>query len=247
MPADFSNLEGVVVIIPAAGVGSRMNADVPKQYLKINRQTILDITLNKFLAYEKVKLVVLVISPEDRYYLHLENVEHENVVIIDGGEQRAQSVYNAIRYLYDSGLPDDSPLMVHDAARPCITDEDLDRLYESFSTSGKACLLAAPVVDTLQKISSDNKVEGLVERQQIVRAFTPQMARFEDLAFSLKAALDNSDFVTDEVSALTQAGHEVNVVFGRSDNIKVTVAEDLALAEFYLSQQEKDNKKADIN
>ncbi|TQV80303.1 2-C-methyl-D-erythritol 4-phosphate cytidylyltransferase [Aliikangiella coralliicola] len=238
MHQDLSSVSGVVAIVPAAGVGSRMGTDVPKQYLKLNNKTILDITLDKLLKFEPISLVVLVISPQDSHYTKLENIEHKNIVVIEGGEERSNSVHNALRYLFDSGLADDVPVMVHDAARPCITHEDLEKLYQSFQADQQACLLAAPVIDTLQSITPEKQVVNVVERDHLVRAFTPQMARFIDLNNSLGKAIDNRNMVTDEVSALTLSGHPVRVVLGRSDNIKITNTEDLPLAEFYLNKYE---------
>ena len=234
---DLSSLKGTVAIIAAAGTGSRMQSDIPKQYLKINRQTILDITLNRFLEFKPVELVVLVVSPQDNYFKHLENCEHKKLIIIEGGETRADSVLNAMRFLLDSGLNKDTPVMVHDAARPCITIEDLEKLSNYYQKNQVPCLLVSPVVDTLQSIDNNGCIKGVMDRDKLVRAFTPQMASFVDLKRSLKLAVEKKLTFTDEASALVSAGHLVKFVVGRSDNIKVTHSEDLPLVEFYLKKQ----------
>ena len=98
---------------------------------------------------------MVVINRDDEYIQKIANIDDEHVVLIEGGEERANSVSNALRYLQDSGLPDSTPVMVHDAARPCITQCDLKKLYTSFKKNEKACLLAAPLVDTIQKIDQN--------------------------------------------------------------------------------------------
>ena len=233
---DFSQISGVVVIIPAAGVGRRMGGELPKQYLKINQKTVLDITLEKFLSYQPAELVVLVTSPEDQHYRQLENLGNEKLHIVDGGKERINSVVNALNYLYDGGLTDDVAVMVHDAARPCIRQSDLDSLLNTYMNNNTPCLLAAPVVDTLQKINGKQQVESVIDRDTVVKAYTPQLASFAILKESLDKAITSEQVITDEVSALTNAGHSVKFVLGRSDNIKITIADDLPLAEFYLNQ-----------
>jgi len=237
MYLDLSQFHDLVVIIPAAGFGQRMQSDTPKQYLTIQNQTLLEITVNKFLSYAPTGLIVLALQPGDQYCYQLPCCESEKVIIVDGGAERANSVFNALKFLYDSGLGNDIAVMVHDAARPCITHEDLNRLMEHFSERQQPCLLGSPVVDTLQRIDGADEVQGVVDRRNIMRAFTPQMARFVDLYQTLSKALEQGNLVTDEVSALTRCGMNVKVIRGREDNIKVTHPADLALAEFYLSQQ----------
>ena len=239
MPGDFSTIKGTVAIIPAAGIGERVGADRPKQYLKIGDRTILGLTLDQFLSFDPIEVVVVVVSPNDQYLQHLRCIENKKIVIIDGGDERVNSVNNALSYLYDNGLADDTPVMIHDAARPCITHEDLKRLTVIYEETGKACFLAAPVNDTLQQVDDEQHVIKTLDRKNIVRAFTPQLARFADLKSAIDKVINEKLPVTDDVSALVAAGHEVKMVIGRADNIKITVADDLALAEFFLQRQQK--------
>ncbi|MET1254164.1 2-C-methyl-D-erythritol 4-phosphate cytidylyltransferase [Aliikangiella maris] len=237
MPRDLSKLKGCVAVIPAAGVGKRMQSKLPKQYLKIKDRSILGITLDKFLSFSPVKLIVLVVSSHDTLYKNLREIENEKIIIIDGGDERIHSVYNALCYLYDNGLADKTPVMVHDAVRPCVSHQDLQKLLDAFKSSQQPCLLTAPVVDTLQSVNADQQIESLVDRSKIVRALTPQMAQFIQLKKSIESVIDNKTLITDEVSALCLNGYQVNAVTGQSDNIKITHPDDLALAEFYLEQQ----------
>ncbi|MCW8876424.1 MAG: 2-C-methyl-D-erythritol 4-phosphate cytidylyltransferase [Kangiellaceae bacterium] len=232
---ELSTFTGVVAIIPAAGTGARMGAQCPKQYLKINEQTILEITLQKFIDFDRVELIVLVVSPEDKECYQVELANHTQVVIIEGGETRAHSVNNALKFLYDEGLPDEVPVMVHDVARPCVDEADLDKLVEFHQQEDEACLLVAPVVDTVHQTNKDSYISGLVDRNSFVKALTPQMAKFIDLKYSVKSALKDGHEVTDEASALFRAGYKVKTIKGRGDNIKITRPEDLILAERILS------------
>lgn len=232
---ELSTFSGVVAIIPAAGNGSRMGAECPKQYLKINQQTILEITLQKFIDFDPVELIVLVVSPEDKACYQVELANHPQVVIIEGGETRTHSVNNALKFLYDEGLPDEAPIMVHDVARPCVDETDLEKLVEFHRQEGEACLLVAPVVDTIHQSNKESHISGLVDRNSFVRALTPQMAKFIDLKYAVKSALAAESDVTDEASALFRCGYKVKTIEGRGDNIKVTRPEDLVLAERFLT------------
>jgi 2-C-methyl-D-erythritol 4-phosphate cytidylyltransferase len=238
MPIDLSTIKGTVAIIPAAGIGERVGANKPKQYLTIGGRTILGLTLDKFLNFDPVELVVIVVSPNDQYLANLRYIENAKIVVIDGGNERVESVNNALSYLFDNGLPDDTAVMIHDAARPCVTHEDMVRLIETFNQNQKACFLALPVADTLQQLDDEQRVLGPLDRRNIVRALTPQMARFADFKHAVESAVINKLPITDDVSALVAAGQDVQMVIGRADNIKITVADDLALAEFYLRQQQ---------
>lgn len=231
---DLSNCTGLVTIIPAAGTGSRMNLEIPKQYLKINQQAILDITLSKFLTFKAVELIVLVVSPHDEHYKQLENIQNKKVKVIFGGKERIHSVNNALIFLKENKLPSSIPIMVHDAARPCITHGDLNKMMQVFQKKSSACLLAAPVVDTLQLVDENNQVKRVVDRTHLVRALTPQMACFGILNTAISTAIKNQNLATDEVSALTVINQKVEVVIGRSDNIKITHPEDLKMAELFL-------------
>lgn len=233
---DLSTIKGIVTIIPAAGVGQRMRSETPKQYLTIGKKLILDITLEKFLSFDPVELIIVAVSANDRYVNDLVNINDNRIVLIEGGDERVNSVNNALHFLFDNGLSDKAAVMVHDAARPCITHEDLKRLQLSFIKDKQACFLAAAVVNTLHRIDEQKQAYSTVSRDQLVNAMTPQMACFIDLKRSLETAVEEKKPVTDEMSALMQAGHKVNAVMGRADNIKITTPDDLALAEFYLSR-----------
>lgn len=228
--------QGIVAVVPAAGVGSRMKADRPKQYLTINAITILEHTVNKLLSHPQVSKVVVAVSEGDPYFPELSLSQHPDVVRVKGGNERADSVLSALNYIQESGLGD--WVMVHDAARPCIQQGDIDKLIEAALSHPVGGILAAPVRDTMKR-GVDGQIDHTVERANLWHALTPQMFRTLPLQQALTEALEQGVSITDEASAFEWKGASPALVAGRSDNFKVTQPEDLALAEFYLSQNKE--------
>ena len=228
--------QGIVAVVPAAGVGSRMKADRPKQYLTINAITILEHTVNKLLSHPQVSKVVVAVSEGDPYFPELSLSQHPDVVRVKGGNERADSVLSALNYIQESGLGE--WVMVHDAARPCIQQGDLDKLLEAALSHPVGGILAAPVRDTMKR-GVDGQIDHTVERANLWHALTPQMFRTLPLQQALTEALEQGVSITDEASAFEWKGASPALVAGRSDNFKVTQPEDLALAEFYLSQNKE--------
>ncbi|MDK9764464.1 2-C-methyl-D-erythritol 4-phosphate cytidylyltransferase [Vibrio sp. D420a] len=228
--------QGIVAVVPAAGVGSRMKADRPKQYLTINAITILEHTVNKLLSHPQVSKVVVAVSEGDPYFPELSLSQHPDVVRVKGGNERADSVLSALNYIQESGLGE--WVMVHDAARPCIQQGDIDKLIEAALSHPVGGILAAPVRDTMKR-GVDGAIDHTVERANLWHALTPQMFRTLPLQQALTEALEQGVSITDEASAFEWKGASPALVAGRSDNFKVTQPEDLALAEFYLSQNKE--------
>lgn len=228
--------QGIVAVVPAAGVGSRMKADRPKQYLTINAITILEHTVNKLLSHPQVSKVVVAVSEGDPYFPELSLSQHPDVVRVKGGNERADSVLSALNYIQESGLGE--WVMVHDAARPCIQQGDIDKLIEAALSHPVGGILAAPVRDTMKR-GVGGQIDHTVERANLWHALTPQMFRTLPLQQALTEALEQGVSITDEASAFEWKGASPALVAGRSDNFKVTQPEDLALAEFYLSQNKE--------
>ncbi len=235
---DLSNFQGVVAIVPAAGIGKRMNSDLPKQYLQINNKTILELTINQLLKFSPIKLIVLALSANDKRWIDCDFAKYKQVVVVDGGKERADSVLNGLCFLDDTGLPDNVPIMVHDAARPCITEADLNKLFESFKQDHYPKMLAGTITDTIQQIDENGLIDKTIPRSSLVKALTPQISEFNQLFTALKQAKANKQLITDEASALKLAGHKVGVVMGNLNNIKITHPSDLELAEFILSKSQ---------
>lgn len=238
----MSNLR-LWLVVPAAGVGQRMQAGCPKQYLQIDGRFVLDITVARLLDSVSFSGCMIALNPDDPWWPATEASKNPDVDHCAGGEERADSVLAALRALSDLAQPEDW-VLVHDVARPCIDREDLKRLIATLREHPTGGLLAAPVTDTLKRVAgSGGDVVGTVDRQDLWRALTPQMFRFGKLHRALEKALDDGVAVTDEASAIEYVGLTPVVVAGRSDNIKITLPGDLALAGFLLSQLQAGTKR----
>ncbi|TCN84899.1 2-C-methyl-D-erythritol 4-phosphate cytidylyltransferase [Vibrio crassostreae] len=231
-----TQLQSVIAVVPAAGVGSRMKADRPKQYLKINGKTILEHTVEKLLSHPQVAQIVVAISDDDPYYPELALNQNPQVIRVSGGSERADSVLSALNYIAEQQLGD--WVMVHDAARPCVQLSDIDKLISGAMSHDVGAILAAPVRDTMKR-GAQGQIEHTVERADLWHALTPQMFRAKPLWKALSEALKQGASITDEASAFEWKGLSPALVAGRSDNFKITQPEDLALAEFYLSQNKE--------
>ncbi|MDN2668732.1 2-C-methyl-D-erythritol 4-phosphate cytidylyltransferase [Vibrio sp. 14N.309.X.WAT.E.F5] len=231
-----NQLQSVIAVVPAAGVGSRMKADRPKQYLQIHGKTILEHTVEKLLSHPQVSKIVVAVSDDDPYYPELPLNLNPQVIRVSGGTERADSVLSALDYIAQQQLSD--WVMVHDAARPCIQLSDIDKLISGAMTHDVGAILAAPVRDTMKR-GAQGQIEHTVDRVDLWHALTPQMFRAKPLRKVLSEALQQGVSITDEASAFEWKGLSPALIAGRSDNFKITQPEDLALAEFYLSQNKE--------
>ncbi len=223
-------------VVPAAGVGKRMLADIPKQYLRVNDETILDITLSRLLSHEKIDGVVLAVSPGDEYWPESKYYNHANVITVEGGKERSDSVFNALNKLADLQSAE-IRVLVHDAARPCIESTDISRLINEVGESPDGGLLGVPVKDTMKQTQSDNRVSSTLDRENLWHAYTPQMFPLQSLLTALNHVRDKRLAVTDDASAMEILGYKPLMVEGSSKNIKITQPDDLALANIYLQNQ----------
>ncbi|ATC95721.1 2-C-methyl-D-erythritol 4-phosphate cytidylyltransferase [Pseudoalteromonas tunicata] len=219
----------IAAIVPAAGVGSRMQSALPKQYIKINQQTVLEHTLNKLLSVAAIEHIMVAISPDDMWFGEL-GINDEKITCTEGGAQRANTVLNALTLLKDQGV---DWVLVHDAARPLVHSSDIELLIDRCLSSQTGGILASKVKDTIKQ--GGQFIEATVPRDALWQALTPQMFQVDLLFHALTNALNAGFIVTDEASAMEHAQHPVMLIAGRSDNIKITTPEDLILAEFYLS------------
>ena len=225
------------VIVPAAGVGKRMGASIPKQYLELRGRPVIDHTLERVLLHPSVDGVYVALAEDDSWWGKSEFSGHPDLVRVAGGNERCFSVLNALQALHGRARPHDW-VLVHDAARPCLRREDVDHLIGMLDTHPAGGLLGIPVRDTMKRTSDTDEITATVERNNLWHAFTPQMFRFDRLFTALKGAIDAGCLVTDEASAIEWSGDRPLMVEGHPDNIKITRPEDLALAEFFLAQQE---------
>jgi 2-C-methyl-D-erythritol 4-phosphate cytidylyltransferase len=220
-------------LIPAAGVGSRMGSTSPKQYVQIAGKPMLLHVLDTFAASKVIEHTFVVVNAEDKNIRELmDNAPHlaERVtVIFNGGATRHGSVLKGLQVLSDHAGADDW-VLVHDAARPGLTTELIEHLTESLRDDSVGGLLAVPVVDTLKRGGSDRRVQATVPRSGLWAAQTPQMFRYG----MLRKALEQVDDVTDESSAIEALGLQPKLIEGSPRNFKVTLPQDVPLAELYL-------------
>ncbi|WP_318378190.1 2-C-methyl-D-erythritol 4-phosphate cytidylyltransferase [Enterobacter sp.] len=222
----------VCAVVPAAGFGRRMQTECPKQYLSIGHKTILEHAVAALLAHPRLTKVIIAISPGDARFAALPLADHPQIVVVEGGAERADSVLAGLKAAGDAAW-----VLVHDAARPCLHQDDLSRLLALSDTSRVGGILAAPVRDTMKRAEpGKNAIAHTVDRNDLWHALTPQFFPRELLHDCLMRALNDGATITDEASALEHCGYHPSLVPGRADNIKVTQPEDLALAEFYLTR-----------
>jgi len=221
------NLPAFWAVIPAAGVGARMAADRPKQYLQLGGQTILEHSLDCFLDHPCVKGVVVSVAADDPYWPGLRCANDPRIQRAAGGQERADSVLNALLLLHAQGAADSDWVLVHDAARPNLARSDLDRLLAELADDPVGGLLAVPARDTLKRADAKGRVTATIDRSTVWQAYTPQMFRLGALHRALADSLVADVAITDESSAIEWAGQAPRLIEGRSDNIKVTRPEDL--------------------
>jgi 2-C-methyl-D-erythritol 4-phosphate cytidylyltransferase len=220
-------------IVPAAGAGRRIASDVPKQYLMVAGAPILEHTLQRLLACADISGIVVAVDPHDHHVDGISSISDPRVSTTAGGAERADSVLAGLLALSSIAAPRDW-VLVHDAARPCLPLKDLNQLIAEAREHDCGAILAQPIVDTIKQADDQGLVVTTLDRSQLWRAQTPQMFRLSELQTALKESLKRGDVITDEASAMERAGFPVRVVPGPVCNLKITIPEDLNLAEFYL-------------
>jgi 2-C-methyl-D-erythritol 4-phosphate cytidylyltransferase len=217
-------------LIPAAGVGARMAASGPKQYLKIGGKPMLRHAIDAFLFSELIAHTYVVVSADDPI---IDSVvpSHGVTVLRCGGATRMETVRNALAALGPTLRPNDW-VLVHDAARPGLDDALIEKLITATGEHPVGGLLALPVVDTVKR--SIGGELGTVSREGLWLAQTPQMFRYQLLRDALAAARDPNQ-VTDDASAVEALGLSPKLVEGHPRNMKVTLPSDVRIAEMYLA------------
>lgn len=228
------------MIVPAAGIGARMGANVPKQYLSLGDKTLLEQTLERLLQLPFIESLLLALHPEDSYWHALALSQDTRIQVVTGGNERSESVLNALNSLVPAAAENDW-VLVHDAARPCISLSSIQNLCLQLHDHPVGGILGVPVSDTVKFVSSEETIQHTVDRSQLWQAQTPQMFRFGLLRSCLMRAVREDKALTDEASALEAYGYTPLMVHGRSDNIKITRPEDLLLAQWILQRQHEEN------
>ena len=221
-------------LIPAAGFGSRMESQLPKQYLPLLGRPILHWALEVFLNHSRIDSVILVLSPEDDLWAK-NALQHPKLTVLNcGGETRAESVLNGLHASED--IASEDWILVHDAARPGLTAGMLNHLLDELADDSVGGLLAIPVADTLKRDDNAGRVANTESRENLWRAQTPQMFRY---AILKEALIKASDAPTDEAQAVEALGYKPKLVTGQLRNMKVTYAQDLALLEAIIAADKR--------
>jgi len=229
--AEASRATRFHAVIPAAGCGSRMGGSVPKQYLTVAGRTLLEYSAAPLLAHAALDRLVIALAADDEYFAHTTLAEDPRVITVTGGGTRGESVAAGLAVL--DGDDDALQVLVHDAARPCLSLRDVERLLAASGREG--ALLGVPVRDTLKRADAAGRVAATVEREALWQALTPQAFPLAGLRAALQVCAQR---VTDEAQAMELAGHAPRLVEGESTNFKVTRPGDLALAAMILARRE---------
>jgi 2-C-methyl-D-erythritol 2,4-cyclodiphosphate synthase/2-C-methyl-D-erythritol 4-phosphate cytidylyltransferase len=231
------------VIIPAAGTGSRMQSDRPKQYLDVGGQSILEHSITAFFERSEFTAICVGLKPADPYWpdsLSQLSRHTDRLQTFLGGQERNDTVLQGLLSIEKVAQADDW-VWVHDAARPCLNESDIDRLFEALENNDSGAMLALPIVDTLKYSKCGEWIDKTIPRDKLWRAQTPQVLRFGDLKEGLESALAAGLTVTDDAAAMEYLGLKVKLVQGSPHNIKVTHADDLHTVRTYLREKQKAN------
>lgn len=217
-----------------------MQEQRPKQYLPLRGRPLILHSLERIASHPLVEGLLVGLSPGDPSWPGLASEVSrlpKLLGVYEGGAERADTVLNGLNALKGHAQTGDW-VLVHDAARPCVRRQDIDALITAASGHADGALLAVPISDTVKRVDAAGKVVETAARETLWRAVTPQLFPLDKLKAALEQARREGASITDEAAAIEYAGGHPRVVAGHSDNIKITLAEDLALAEFLLAQQE---------
>lgn len=234
MTAGVQQRFGCVAIVPAGGSGARYGTSVPKQYSVIAGRTVIEHALRALQSCAAIEHIFVNVQHDDAHADQVAAAVPGVTFLRCAGATRADTVQSALAAI-SKQVKRDAWVLVHDAARPCVLASDVAQLIESAGAHGVGGLLATPVADTLKRGTFDNEIAETISRENMWRAQTPQMFRYETLVHALNASPD----VTDEAQAIEALGMTPLLVAGSARNIKVTLPEDAELAEFYLTRAGK--------
>ena len=223
-------------LVPAAGGGSRMGSACPKQYLPLAGQPLIRHALATLCAVPAIARVFVVLAPDDQQWPGCQDLAAKLRVLRRGGATRAKSVANGLRAM--DGVSDDDWVLVHDAARACLSVAHVEQLIRDVGDDPVGGILAVPVADTLKRARADGRIAATVPRENLWQAQTPQMFRRGMLLRALEAA----PAVTDEASAIEALGLHPKLVAADATNLKVTYPLDLRLAEWILANRNEDER-----
>jgi 2-C-methyl-D-erythritol 4-phosphate cytidylyltransferase len=230
------NQPRIHALIPAAGQSVRFGGTTVKQYTHLLGQPVIAHSIQAVMKHPSVTQVTVALAHDDGIFNELIRPVFPEVTIVEGGETRSQSVMNGLNFIIDAD-PDCEWVLVHDAARPCLSAAALSDLIDHGLTSMAGAILAIPVTDTLKVADDSGYINKTVDRSSYWSAQTPQLFRIHQLAANLESALSRGEHPTDEAAAMEAAGVHPLLVQGLASNIKITGPDDMAMAEFILQRQ----------
>ncbi len=229
-------MNNFVAIIPAAGDSSRYSGEIPKQFLRVDGRTVLELSIRPLLDFSECLGVCVLVPPEDQYHKALEIKDNPKIFLVEGGTSRIDSVSKGVKFWQQSELSYDY-ILIHDAARPCLRSSDVQQLLDSIDSEVDGVVLGIPCTDTIKKVSAKGSlILNTLDRSKLWRAFTPQIFRKEVLQKNALEENIEKEF-TDEASLVEANGGKLKMVKGFEDNIKLTFPEDLGLIKSILSSQ----------
>jgi 2-C-methyl-D-erythritol 4-phosphate cytidylyltransferase len=232
------NTPTVHALIPAAGRGTRYGGAVLKQYLPIRGKAVLAHSISAFQFHPLIASITVVLADDDQWFESSVGSLSSAVKTVTGGDSRAESVRNGLRFISEN-YSDLDWVLVHDAARPCLSPASLDRLLEEGLQTPEGAILAMPVGDTLKRAGEKQKIISTLDRRGLWAAQTPQLFPVGVLAEAIDKAYKSGCELTDEASAMEFVGATPKLVMGSAANIKITHSSDLAIAEVLLVGRSK--------
>ena len=226
------NKPAIAAVVPAAGIGSRMQASCPKQYLTLLERPVLSHTLATLLACQAISHVYVALAAHDRCFEQLAEAQHPQLSTVAGGDTRGASVLAGVQAAQQAGY---DFVAVHDAARPCLSQQDLAQVIAAGVSHSDGAILATPVRDSMKYADAQQQIIANVDRTDVWQALTPQVFRTDLLLAALQQMGVNHPQMTDEASAVQYFGRTPMLVTGSVKNLKITHPEDLAIAAAYLS------------
>lgn len=223
----------ISAIIAAGGRGKRMNSALSKQFLCIKGHPILSYTLNIFEAVDEIKEIVLVVGPADIDYTRehiIKKYRYKKVRMVEGGQERQDSVYNGLKGL----SPQTDIVVIHDAVRPFVKRDMIFKSIEMAKTY-KAVGVAVPVKDTIKVVGEDGFVKSTPERKNLWAIQTPQTFDYDLIVYAHEKARRDGFYGTDDTVLVERLGHNVKIIEGAYENLKITTPEDIIIAENFVA------------
>jgi len=220
-------------VVLAAGQGKRFNSSKPKQYLKINNKSIIDIAIEKLQKINKFKNIYLVLNKNYTYKIPK---KLSNIYLVRGGNTRTKSVFNALKTISDSKqIP--KKVLIHDAARPCVSVEDINKLLNNSKRIKTGLSLGYPLTNALKKINNRLIVTDNIKRTNLYMSFTPQVYNFNKLFEAYNDIIYKKIQVDDEIEAMSYLGYKTKIMRTSIDNIKITFNDDLTIIKKLMSSK----------